>query len=150
MNKRTLEVIAGVVGAILGAFLTLGSIILLLFDLSLGYEELESLDSLMKIIAAVLMVVSIGFMAISIKICKNTDEQAKFPWRVAFVVLAGLIAIIEFAGGSFLYGALFALPTVLEIVVLATKEKTQQPKQPLHTRNENIINHIDEDNTKNM
>lgn len=126
-TKRTLELIAAIFSIVLGALLSLGSIIIL-GGINVGFsgadQSIQSLGDMLKIITIIILIGSIAIVILGSLLCVPPQKlKNRIGLQIALTIMVGIIAVFELLGNSLLYFILFSAPFVLLIISMCLRNR---------------------------
>ena len=115
-TKRVFELLGSILAMILGVILLFGSIYLIT-QIAVGYYDVHILIEISILFVLLFSIVFIIFTAILLPSpVKNGVYRNRLGLKITFLIITGLISLLEFLGGSLVYGLLFLLPFVFVLL----------------------------------
>ena len=132
-TKRTLELIASVISIILGAFLALGSIVLL--SGVAGLEESGYIDpatnNIMQVTTIIVLLGSIAIIIVASILASSPMKRGiireRFGLQLTLAIFVGVVAIFELLGDAVAWFLIFLAPLVLLIISMCLKHPANIP-----------------------
>ena len=126
--KRVLELIAAVFSIVLGAFLTVGSVIILAgLEILDEAGQIDHVDNKIAQLSTIIaLLVSIALIIIASLLAQSPIKRGKvghsFGLKLALAILAGVVCFLEFVGSAIFWGFIFLVPLVLIVVSMCLRE----------------------------
>ena len=134
-TKRGFELAGAIITIVLSSIIILGCVIFLfssdlilsvLAQSGLTEEQILAMDSMIKSIMVIFMFIFIVILILSIVLCVpptvvNGQYKSRFGVSLTLTIIMGIIALLELAGGAFLYFIIFAVPLAFIIVSMCLK-----------------------------
>lgn len=163
-TKRGFELAGAIITIVLSSIIILGCVIFLfssdlilsvLAQSGLTEEQILAMDSMIKSIMVIFMFIFIVILILSIVLCVpptvvNGQYKSRFGVSLTLTIIMGIIALLELAGGAFLYFIIFAVPLAFIIVSMCLKHNvvydTTNITSIYHYNNQKVDNNEQQDN----
>ena len=163
-TKRGFELAGAIITIVISSIIILGCVISLvssdlilsvLAQSGLTEEQILAMDSMIKSIMVIFMFIFIVILILSIVLCVpptviNGQYKSRFGVSLTLTIIMGIIALIELAGGAFLYFIIFAVPLAFIIVSMCLKHNvvydTSNITSIYHYNNQKVDNNESQDN----
>ena len=122
--KKYLNISAAICSIVLAAILIIGSISIFSFLGSVETSD-QAAVQLLTIVTALLVVFSVAVIAVSV-MCIVKSESPKNGLKIALLSLMAVLAILEIAGSSIIWGIICLIPVGLEIASIVVQEPNTQ------------------------
>lgn len=124
--KRIFNIVANVCAIVLMGILLIGAFVLLgqfsgLGDMDMDAVTIQSMR-LVQAITILLVVFCIGTIIISAITLAKGNKSKALGLKITVIVLVGIITILEFIGGGYVYGILCLIPIGFEIASICVKD----------------------------
>lgn len=163
-TKRGFELAGAIITIVLSSIIILGCVIFLvssdlilsvLAQSGLTEEQILAMDSMIKSIMVIFMFIFIVILILSIVLCVpptvvNGQYKSRFGVSLTLTIIMGIIALLELAGGAFLYFIIFAVPLAFIIVSMCLKHNvvydTTNITSVYNYNNQKVDNNEQQDN----
>ena len=163
-TKRGFELAGAIITIVLSSIIILGCVISLvssdlilslLAQSGLTEEQILAMDSMIKSLMVIFMFIFIVILILSIVLCVpptviNGQYKSRFGVSLTLTIIMGIIALLELAGGAFLYFIIFAVPLAFIIVSMCLKHNvvydTSNITSIYHYNNQKVDNNESQDN----
>lgn len=115
--KKAFNIVANVCSIVLMGIMLIGTIVLLSALSSVDFEG----ASVTIVITVFLMIFCIGTIIVSAFTLAKANGGNARGLQIAVTVLIGIVAILEFVGGGYVYGILCLIPIGFEIASICVK-----------------------------